>query len=69
MTSVGFNFLRGCPRVADPFPIHIRPPEPDPPPPLCGHHKWMAPLYENCILQPPFSKDAGRKKLSIMKLK
>ena len=24
-----------------PPPVHMRPPEPDPPP--CGHHKWMAP--------------------------
>src|SRR6218665_3404919 len=24
-------------------PVHMRPPEPDPLPPPCGRHKWMAP--------------------------
>ena len=26
-----------------PSPDHMRSPEPEPPPPLCGRHKWMAP--------------------------
>ena len=26
-----------------PSPVHMRPAEPDPLPPLCGRHKWMAP--------------------------
>src|SRR6218665_571176 len=26
-----------------PSPVHMRPPEPDPLPPPCGRHKWMAP--------------------------
>jgi len=44
MTSVDsdFKFLCGRPHGAGPSaPVHMRPPEPDPP--LCGHHKWMAP--------------------------
>src|SRR6218665_1326653 len=31
-----------------PPPVHMRPPEPDPPPSPCGRHKWMAP---NLIIQ------------------
>ena len=27
----------------DPSPVHMRPSEPEPPPPLCGRHRWMAP--------------------------
>ena len=44
MTSVdsNFNFLCGRPHGAGPPPhVHMRLPEPDPP--LCGRHKWMAP--------------------------
>ena len=26
-----------------PPPVHMRPPEPDPLPPPCRRHKWMAP--------------------------
>ena|SRR6218665_2568793 len=60
MTSVdsNFNFLCGRPHGAGPSPIHMRPPEPDPLPPPCEHHKWMAPnqtvkysLLTNHILQ------------------
>src|SRR6218665_1142879 len=37
-----FNFLCERPQGAGPPPpVHMRPPEPDPPP--CGRHKWMAP--------------------------
>src|SRR6218665_3526592 len=46
MTSVdsNFNFLCGRPHGAGPPPpVHMRPPEPDSPPPPCGRHKWMAP--------------------------
>src|SRR6218665_3005141 len=46
MTSVdsNFNFLCGRPNGAGPpSPIHMRPPELDPP---CGHHKWIAPYHE-----------------------
>src|SRR6218665_1350390 len=46
MTSVdsNFNFLCGRPHAAGPPPpVHMRPPEPDPLPPPCGRHKWMAP--------------------------
>ena len=28
-------------------PTHMRPPEPDPLPPPCGRHKWMAPISRN----------------------
>jgi len=42
MTSVGSNFLCERQHGADPLPVHMRPPEPDPPP--CGLHKWMV-LY------------------------
>src|SRR6218665_934422 len=44
MTSVdsNFNFLCGRPHGAGP-PVHMRPPEPDPLPPPCRRHKWMAP--------------------------
>ena len=46
MTSVNsnLNFLCGRPHGAGP-PVHMRPPEPDPPP--CGRHKWMAPYSTN----------------------
>ena len=43
-----FNFLCGHPHGAD-MPSHppplvcMRPPEPGPTPPSCGHRKWMAP--------------------------
>ena len=53
MTSVdsNFNFQCGRPHGAGPpFPVHMRPPEPDPLPPPCGRHKWMAP-YAKCRLQ------------------
>src|SRR6218665_1794969 len=46
MTSVdsNFNFLCGRPHGAGPpSPVHMRPPDPDPLPPPCGRHKWMAP--------------------------
>src|SRR6218665_1381809 len=46
MTSVNsnFNFLCGRPHGAGPPPpVHMRPPEPDPLPPPCERHKWMAP--------------------------
>ena len=49
MTSVdsNFNFQCGRPHGAGPPeahpPVHMRPPEPDPLPPPCGRHKWMAP--------------------------
>src|SRR6218665_3988682 len=48
MTSVdsNFNFLCGRPHGAGP-PVHMRPPEPDPLPPPCGRHKWMAPIHIN----------------------
>src|SRR6218665_2210849 len=44
MTSVdsNFNFLCGRPHGARP--VHMRPPEPDSPPPPCGRHKWMTPI-------------------------
>jgi len=47
MTSVdsNFNFLCGRPHGAGPLPP--RPPEPDPPP--CGRHKWMAPFLSVCL--------------------
>src|SRR6218665_497265 len=48
MTSVdsNFNFLCGRPHGAGPPPsLHMRPPEPDPLPPPCGRHKWMAPSF------------------------
>jgi len=48
MMSVGYNFLCGRPRGADP--TSPRPPEPDFPP--CGRHKWMAPqpvLWGICL--------------------
>jgi len=52
MTSVdsNFNFLCGRPHGAGPGPpVHMRPPEPDPPP--CGRHKWMAPyMLPKCLL-------------------
>src|SRR6218665_885711 len=28
-----------------PPPVHMRPPEPDPLPPPCGRHNWMAPYH------------------------
>src|SRR6218665_518763 len=46
MASVdsNFNFLCGRPHGAGPPPpVHMRPNEPDPLPPPCGRHKWMAP--------------------------
>src|SRR6218665_292742 len=47
MTSVdsNFNFLCGRPHGLDPLPVHMRPPEPDPPSPPCGRHKWMVPNH------------------------
>src|SRR6218665_3881693 len=39
-----FNFLCGRPHGAGLPPVHMRPPEPDPLPPPCGRHKWMAPI-------------------------
>src|SRR6218665_3412455 len=52
MTSVdsNFNFLCGRPHGdGPPPPVHMRPPEPDPLPPPCGRHKWMAPYENECI--------------------
>src|SRR6218665_986530 len=49
MTSMdsNFNFLCGRPHGAGPPPlVHMHPPEPDPLPPLCGRHKWMAPYQK-----------------------
>src|SRR6218665_1411392 len=46
MTSVdsNFKFLCGRPHGAGPpSPVHMHPAEPDPLPPPCGRHKWMAP--------------------------
>jgi len=40
MTSVSSDFLCGRPQALT-VPVHRRPPEPLPPP--CGRHKWMAP--------------------------
>jgi len=42
MKSVGYNFLCARPHGADPYPVHM---SLKPPPPPCGHHKWMAPYY------------------------
>jgi len=39
--SEGSNFLCGRPHGADPSPVCMRPPEPDPSP----RRKWMAPLH------------------------
>ena len=53
MASVdsNFNFLCGRPHGAWlSLPVHMRPPEPDPPPP-CGRHKWMAPCCISCQLR------------------
>src|SRR6218665_3714228 len=47
MTSVDSNFKCLCGRphgTGPPPPVHMRPPEPDPLPPPCGRHKWMAPI-------------------------
>src|SRR6218665_566829 len=33
-----------------PPPVHMRPPEPDLPPPPCGRHKWMAPIYVHSMM-------------------
>ena len=42
-----FNFLCGRQHGAwPPSPVHMRPPEPDPYPPPCGRHKWMAPYND-----------------------
>src|SRR6218665_829098 len=46
MTSVDSNFHFLCERphgAGPPSPLHMCPPEPDPLPPPCGRHKWMAP--------------------------
>src|SRR6218665_3956067 len=46
-----FNFLCGRPHGAGPPPpVHMRPPEPDPLPPPCGRHKWMAPNINSRLM-------------------
>ena|SRR6218665_2831601 len=32
-----------------PLPVHMRPPEPDPLPPPCGRHEWMAPKARTAV--------------------
>src|SRR6218665_295472 len=62
MTSVdsNFNFLCGRPHGAGPSPpVHMRPPEPDSPPPPCGRHKWMAP-YRPSVCPTPSLKTLVR---------
>src|SRR6218665_1660887 len=56
MTSVdsNFNFLCGRPHGAGPPPpVHMCPSEPDPLPPPCGRHKWMAPYLRDYFVPRP----------------